>query len=75
LFKLLSGFFNSLLVKNKGDWSVVKVPILTNAPVKGFEEYARQVRQPIRNRKEGFDIPVQRALDSLRNQAITNHPK
>ena len=63
------------LLKNNGDWSVVKVPILTNAPVKGFNEYVRQVREPIRNRKEGFDIPVQRALDSLRDRASTNHQK
>src|SRR5207249_1865806 len=27
------------LVNSKGDWSIVKVPILTNAPVKGFDEY------------------------------------
>ncbi len=53
-------------VTNKGDWTVVKIPILTNAPVKGFDEFVRQVREPIRNRKEGFDMPVQKAIDGLR---------
>ena len=56
------------LVKNGGEWSVVKIPILTNAAVKGFEEYANQERQPIRNRKEGFDEPVRRALEGLNKQ-------
>ncbi len=56
------------LVKNKGDWSVVKVPILTNAPVKGFDEYVRQVREPIRNRQEGFDKPIKQAIEGLRKQ-------
>ena len=55
------------LVKNKGDWSVVKVPILTNAPVNGFEEYVRQERaRPIHNRQEDFDKPIRRAIDALR---------
>jgi len=56
------------LVKNKGDWSVVGVPILTNAPVKGFDEYVRQGRQPIRNRQEGFDKPIKKALEQLQEQ-------
>jgi len=38
------------LVKNKGDWTVVKVPILTGAPVKGFDEFVRQGREPHLNR-------------------------
>jgi hypothetical protein len=53
------------LVKNKGDWSVVKIPILTNAPVKGFAEFERQVRAPIRDRKKGFDAPVKKALEQF----------
>lgn len=56
------------LVKNKGDWSVVKVPILTNAPVKGFDEYVRQGREPIRNRQEGFDKPIKQTIEGLRKQ-------
>ena len=56
------------LVKNNGDWSVVKVPILTNAPVKGFDEYMRQGREPVRNRKEGFDKPIKKALEGLRKE-------
>jgi len=56
------------LVKNNGDWSVVKVPILTNAPVKGFDEYVRQVRGPIRNRQEGFDKPIKEAIEALRKK-------
>ncbi len=55
------------LVKNKGDWSVVKVPIRTNAPVNRFEEYVRQERgRPIRNRQEEFDKPIRQAIDVLR---------
>lgn len=38
------------LVKNKGDWSVVKVPILTGAPVEDFDEFVRQRRDPHLNR-------------------------
>jgi hypothetical protein len=56
------------LVKNKGDWSAVKVPILTNAPVKGFDEYVRQVREPIRNRQEGFDKPIKQVIEALRKK-------
>ena len=56
------------LVENKGDWSVVKVPILTNAPVKRFNEYVRQVREPIRNRQEGFDKPVRKSIEELRKK-------
>lgn len=56
------------LVKNKGDWSVVKVPILTNAPVKGFDEYVRQGREPVRNRQAGFDNPIKKTLEGLRKQ-------
>jgi hypothetical protein len=56
------------LVKNKGDWSVVKVPILTNAPVKGFDEYVRQGREPIRNRQEGFDKPIKQTIEGLRKR-------
>jgi hypothetical protein len=50
------------LIKNGGDWSTVRVPILTNAPVKNFEEFVKQARRPIRDRKEGFDNPSQRYL-------------
>jgi hypothetical protein len=56
------------LVENKCDWRVVRVPILTNAPVKGFDEYVRQGREPIRNRQKGFDIPVKRAIEGLPKQ-------
>jgi len=55
------------LLKNSGDWSVVKVPILTDAPVRGFVEYVRQERgQPLRNRQEYFDKPIREATDALR---------
>jgi hypothetical protein len=60
------------LVSTHGDWSAVNVPILTNAPVKGFDEFERQAREPIRNRKEGFDIPVRQALEFLRHLKATN---
>ncbi|MEO7676007.1 MAG: hypothetical protein ABIV39_04500 [Verrucomicrobiota bacterium] len=61
------------LVKNNGDWSVVNVPIMTNSPIKDFDEFVRQGREPIRNRKEGFDKPVRQALESLRKrQSSTN---
>ena len=56
------------LVENHGDWSVVKVPILTNAPIKGFDEYVRQGREPIRNRQAGFDKPIKQAIEALRKQ-------
>lgn len=56
------------LVKNKGDWSVVKVPIMTNAPITGFDEFVRQSREPIRNRKEGFDNQIRDTLDALRKK-------
>ena len=52
-----------LLVKSKCDWSIVRVPILTNAPVNGFIEFERQQREPIRNRKEGFDKRVKQAFE------------
>jgi len=55
-------------VKNKGDWAVVKLPILTNAPVKGFDEYVKQGREPLRNRQEGFDKPIKKAIEDLRKQ-------
>ncbi|MEA3188669.1 MAG: hypothetical protein QOD99_2499 [Chthoniobacter sp.] len=54
------------LIKNKGDWSAVRVPIRVDAPVAGFDQYVNQLRQPIRDRKNGFDKPVQRAVDRLR---------
>jgi hypothetical protein len=54
------------LVKNMGDWSVVNIPILTNAPVKGFDEFVRQARGPVRDRQKGFDIPIKQAIESLR---------
>lgn len=56
------------LVKNEGDWSAVKIPIRTNAPVSGFAEYVRQAREPIRNRKQGFDEPIKRAIEDLRKK-------
>jgi hypothetical protein len=56
------------LVKNSGDWSVVKVPIVTNAPVKGFDEYVRQGIEPVRNRQEGFDKPIKQTIEGLRKQ-------
>ena len=56
------------LVANAGDWSVVGVPIFTNrTPITNFDAYVRQVREPIRNRKEGFDDPIRKALQSLRD--------
>jgi len=56
------------LVANAGDWSVVGVPIFTNRPpITNFDAYVRQVREPIRNRKEGFDDPIRKALQSLRD--------
>ncbi len=54
------------LVKNHGDWSVVKVPIVKGAPVKDFEEYVRQQREPILHRKEGYDEPIKKARELLR---------
>jgi hypothetical protein len=67
------------LIDSKGDWSSVGVPILTNSPVSGFAEYARQVRAPIRNRKEGFDNPIKELLDPLRNpnstSSVSGEPK
>ena len=58
------------LVKNHGDWLVVNVPILTNAPVKGFDEYVRQGREPIRNRKEGFDDVINQIMKKQNNNPI-----
>lgn len=59
------------LVTHGGDWSVVGVPILTNAPpIRNFDEYVRQSREPIRNRKEGFDNPIREALETL--EALRN---
>lgn len=63
------------LVKNKGDWSAVKVSILTNAPVTGFDEYVRQGREPIRNRQEGFDKPIKQTIERLRKQQGNEGPK
>lgn len=63
------------LVEHHGDWSVVKVPVATNAPVKGFDEYVRQVREPIRNRKEGFDRPVRQTIEDLRNEQRSTRQK
>ena len=36
------------LVQSKGDWRMVQVPIMTNAPVRDFAEFVRQVREPVR---------------------------
>ena len=45
------------LIRNKGDWASVQLPILTNAPtVKGFDEYVRQVREA-HNRREELGLP------------------
>lgn len=53
------------LLKNQGDWSVVKVPIRTNAPVIGFAEYVKQERKrPVESRQEDFDKPVRNAIDA-----------
>ena len=54
------------LVKNGGNWSAVNVPIVSNAPVKGFDAYANSVRDPIRYRKENYDKPVREAFELLR---------
>ena len=32
-------------VRSKGDWAKVKVPILTNAPVKDFDKFVKQIRK------------------------------
>ena len=54
------------LLKNKGDWSVVRIPIMTNAPVKGFDEYVMQERRrPVQDRQEDFDKPSRQAIDAL----------
>jgi hypothetical protein len=53
------------LVKNDGNWSVVNVPIVSNAPVKDFDAYANSIRDPIRYRKENFDKPVKEAWEAL----------
>jgi hypothetical protein len=53
------------LVKNNGDWTMVQVPIVTNAPVNGFDEFVRQKREPIRDRKAVFDKPVKKAIEYL----------
>ncbi len=59
------------LLENKGDWSVVKVPILTNAPVKGFDEYVRQERaRPVGTRQEDFDKPSRQEIDALRYPGV-----
>jgi hypothetical protein len=55
------------LVKHNGDWAAVGVHIWTNAPVKQFDDYARQGRAPIRDRKAGFDDPIKRALEKSRS--------
>jgi hypothetical protein len=54
------------LVKNGGNWSAVNVPIVSNAPVKGFDEYANSIRDPIRYRKENFDKPIRESWELLR---------
>ena len=55
------------LVKNNGDWSVVKVPIVTNAPVKGFDEYVNyERRRALPLRQEDFDKPIRGPIDALR---------
>ncbi len=54
------------LVENGGHWSVVNVPIVTNAPVKGFDAYASSVRDPIRYRKENYDKPIREAWEFRR---------
>lgn len=64
----LNGEQWKLLVANKGDWSTVQIPILTNSPVAGFDEYERQVRAPIRDRKKGFDDVIRKTLADLRKQ-------
>ena len=64
------------LLKNKGDWSVVKVPMLTNAPVKGFDEYVRRERKrPVRDRQEDFDKPIRQAIDAIRYPFVGEAPK
>jgi hypothetical protein len=56
------------LLKNNGDWSVVKVPIQTNAPIKGFEDYVRQERgRTLRDRQEDFDKQIRQVIDALPN--------
>ena len=57
------------LVKSGGKWPAVGVPIVTNAPVEGFSEYARQSREPIRNRKEGFDNVIKQTIESIRKRS------
>lgn len=53
------------LVNKHGDWSAVGVPIISNAPVSNFQEYIRQIREPVRNRKEGFDDKIRDAIHSI----------
>ena len=61
------------LVQNGGDWSVVNIAIVSNAPVKDFEAYANSLRDPIRYRMEHYDKPVREAFDLLRTRgAKTN---
>lgn len=50
------------LLRGNGDWSLVNIPILTNSPVEKFDEYMRQSRESIRNRKEVFDDVIKRVL-------------
>lgn len=34
------------LVQAKGDWSAIGIPVKTNSPVPGFDEYVKGVRAP-----------------------------
>lgn len=70
-WRLNENEWNSL-VKNGGNWSVVKVTIVSNAPVKGFDAYANSIREPIRYRKDNFDKPVREAWEDLRKRGETN---
>jgi hypothetical protein len=35
------------LVRAKGDWSVLDIPVKTNQPVDGFDEYVHRMRAPL----------------------------
>lgn len=53
-----------VLIKNNWDWSLINVPIETNAPVKGFEEYVLRERgRPLSDRQEEFDKPIRKMVD------------
>ena len=51
-----------VLVTNGGNWTAIGIPIVTNSPISGFQEYERQRRAPVRDRKKNFDDPVRRAI-------------